>query len=272
MIIFRLGSMIEAVILDFDGVLVDTPQRQYRWFKHWAKENGKELPYSNFDEFLDDYNDTIDNEGVQAFYDKWKLPCDMDNSNHEVWDAYKSYIQSHPLGLYPGIKEVVEEIWKLGNLTENPEKNKRIRIGINSSSPWANIYPSVQEILPYIDSFVTKETLEKEAKRLEVNSKKLMKPSPHSVNLILDLLSVSNANNVMHIGDTRDDLRASHNFYRFVNSLPQKVDLITIGACYGFEGRNRLKQGVETIDGMMHFDELIDKPEEILDIFKKYNE
>jgi hypothetical protein len=45
--------------------------------------------------------------------------------------------------------------------------------------------------------------------------------------------------------------------------------LITVGACYGFEGRERLEKGVELMGEIINFDYLVDKPVELIQIVEE---
>ena len=99
------------------------------------------------------------------------------------------------------------------------------------------------------------------------NSVPLKKPSNFALTLALDLLD-SETEKTIHIGDTFDDLRGSQNIMRKNSTTPQ--NMITVGTTYGFEGGLKLKKGFETPNGTLHFDYLIDDPEELVEIVKQY--
>ena len=94
----------------------------------------------------------------------------------------------------------------------------------------------------------------------------IKKPSSISLNLSLEMLGSSGAR-VLHIGDTLNDLHASHKVLRF-NPLREE-NLVTVGACYGYEGREKLGAGVQTAEGAVKFDYLIDTPKELVGIVKE---
>ena len=71
----------------------------------------------------------------------------------------------------------------------------------------------------------------------------------------------------LHIGDTLNDLRSSQKVIR-LNPLKPET-LITVGACYGYEGREKLELGADTPEGIVNFDHYIDKPDELIPIVEK---
>ncbi len=259
--------MLQAIIFDFDGVISPTSARQEKWFKFYAERHGKEWPFSTFDTFLTFYNDACALPGgVQNVYDKLELPCDMKDRAHPVWPAYEEFNQKNPSGLYEGIKETIEEIWTLGHLGKDPLQNRRLRLAINTSNSWKSIYNDLLKggILPYFDAHITEEIL-RVYHGLDGDCMK--KPASISLALMLGLLG-SNGEYALHVGDTRNDLHASQKIIRLNPQHPEKV--ITVGACYGYEGRATLERGVQLSSGTVYFDHLIDQPKELVDIVKGY--
>ncbi len=259
--------MLEAVFFDYDGTLAPTSQRQEKWFRFYAEKNKKEWQFFSFDEFLAFYNTQCGRAGgVQNVYDALGLPCDMKDRAHPVWPAYEEFNQSNPQELYPGMKETIEKIWRLGSLAKEYKQNRRLRLGINTTNSWKSIYADLKNggILTYFDCFITEEILRQYQGM--GNSEPLQKPSTISLALLLNT-SDSKGACTLHVGDTLNDLRASQKVMR-LNPLHPET-LITVGACYGYEGRERLEQGVETPEGRVHFDYLIDTPQELVSIVEK---
>ena len=253
--------MLQAIVFDYDGTLAPTSERQERWFKYYSTQNGKNWPFKTFPEFINFYNEHCALKGgVQNVYDALKLPCDMSNKEHPVWPAYEAFNQQNPQTLYTCIKEEIERIWKLGGLGRNHKRNRRIRLGINTTNSWKSIHADLEKggILQYFDSFVTEEVLRQYHGANDPDS--LKKPATISIALMLGLIDCEGAY-TLHVGDTRNDLRASYKVMRLNPNHPET--LITCGACYGYEGRELLEQGVQTPEGTAHFDYLIDKPEEL---------
>lgn len=260
--------MLQAVIFDFDGVLSPTSLRQEKWFRHYSQIHHQEWSFATFDDFLALYNQQCAlSGGVQNVYNQLGLPCDMGDRNHPVWPAYEAFNRDNPSGLYEGMKETIEEIWKLGQLGSNPLQNRRLRLAINTSNSWASIYRDLQEsgVLPYFDAHITEEVLRAYH---GVDGDCMKKPAAISLALLLGLIS-SEEEYTLHVGDTRNDLHASQKVVRLNPAKPKKV--ITVGACYGYEGRDTLEKGVE-LPGreQVHFDHLIDHPRELVNIVRGY--
>ena len=91
----------------------------------------------------------------------------------------------------------------------------------------------------------------------------MKKPSTVSLTLMLGLINCEGSR-TLHVGDTLNDLSASQKVMRLNPMNPET--LITVGACYGYEGRERLEQGVEKDGTLIKFDYLIDEPKELIKI------
>ncbi|MDP3640685.1 MAG: hypothetical protein Q8R53_05830, partial [Nanoarchaeota archaeon] len=61
--------MLQAIIFDVDGTLVQSIERQEAWLQHWAEQNGKPWPLENFAQFRDFFNHHILAGGIQGVYD-----------------------------------------------------------------------------------------------------------------------------------------------------------------------------------------------------------
>ncbi len=271
----EINGSLEGIIFDNDGVLSCTAPRQYQWFQNWAMVNGKPpLPYKDLSEFLLDYNYTLHGagdvaSGVQNFYDKHGLPCDMKDKDHPVWAAYNEFKTTHQLGLFPGIKEVLEQLYALGSLSaQRLTGSTRLRMAVNSTNTWETISRELERagVIQYFDTQVGIEIL-REAHGAG-NGESLRKPSTISVAWCLRTLGTTGPN-TMHVGDTRADLAASREV--LVPGLSKKVDLLMVGAAWGYEGRELLERGTTLESGKkVNFDYIIDKPEELVPIVKHH--
>lgn len=260
--------MLEAVLFDVDGTLLKSMERQYNWFDEWARRHDKVLPFSAFHDFLAFYNEAIARGGAQRVYDELELPCDMNDESHPVWSAYNKYLNENGVEMYTGVKEMIVELWKIGRLPQDGKRNRRLSLGINTTNSWKGIYNDLARggVVEYFDIFVTKEVLA--VFQGVGKSDGLTKPSSVSVALSLNLLN-SEGSRVIHVGDTRNDLRASLNVVRGFIDRPES--LITVGACYGYEGRELLEKGVVMPDkSVAHFTHLIESPYELVGIVKEY--
>jgi phosphoglycolate phosphatase-like HAD superfamily hydrolase len=260
--------MFTGGLIDWDGTIAMTPERQYNWFKYWAKENNKEIKFNNLRTFLEEYNSLINTVGVQGTYDAFELPCDMGDFNHPVWPAYKHFKSINPVEIYPEMKSALRKVWTMGRLNKNSEMNQTMRLALNTTSDWKSIYPDMVRfgILNYFDSFCTAETLKEYDG--SGNHGAMNKPSKVSVALMLNILG-SEGSSTFNIGDTLADLKASIDVRR--HGTIKKENLITIGAAWGFEGRKSLEKGVTLENGVTaHFDYIINRPSELPKVLKQY--
>jgi len=267
--------MLQGGLFDYDGTIAMTLERQFHWLKYWAGLNGvKRLvhpeigPLDKFQAFVKGYNDLINRVGVQGMYDAFNLPCNMNDFNHPVWIAYNQFKADNPARLYPGMKEAVEEVWRLGHLTKNASLNHRMRLAINTSNSWKSIYSelSAAGLVHCFDSFVTAEVLTEYTGT--GNSGSINKPSKISVALSLNILD-TDGGATFHVGDTLADLKASLDVKSTGKSYKGE-SLITIGAAWGYEGRESLERGVDTDGGTTHFRHIADSPGDLPKIISQY--
>ncbi len=268
--------MLQGIIFDFDGVLAPTDKRQHDWFKFYADACNRLSPWEFADQraFMRFYNPLLAKEGgVQNVYDALGLPCDMKDKAHPVWKAYNDFNNQNPSGLYEGMKDSLFAIRKMTSLSkEDPLNNRRTYMGINSSNTWKTISKDLDKagVIDLFEGFITTEVLEQYQGTGQSHA--LTKSSPISLHLMLDILDC-HGGYVLHIGDTLNDLQASHRVQRGVaNKLEH---LITVGAAYGYEGREELEKGVLLQPkGLpayhVHFDEIIDSPSELVAVVDKY--
>ena len=258
--------MIRGVLFDYDGTIAETRERQFAWFKHWAKMN--DIPFKIYDihSFIEFYNEHCNEKSVQAVYDALGLPCVLEDREHPVWVAYEEFKDKYTIKFYSGMRDAIRKIHTLGNLSEDALTNKRLRLGINTSNTWRTIQKELKDqgVLGYFDSFVTRETLEAYDGN---NSPLLTKPSKISVALSLDVLDCD-GESVIHVGDTLSDLKASIDVRR--SGTCRFENLITIGVGWGYDGRKSLEHGVTTRSGSVYFDHIVDKPKQLVDVIRGY--
>lgn len=260
--------MLHGITFDYDGTIGDSFERQFKWFKHWARANETKFPFEDAAQFREFYNARCTLErGVQNVYDSLGLPCDMDKHEHPVWQAYEKFKAETPVSFYPGIKDAILKIWEMGHLSPDSNRNKRVRLSINTTNTWQSIYNDLKQegILHCFDCFVTEEVLR--AYHGAGIPTSLHKPSRVSLALTLGLIDCP-GEYVLHVGDALSDLAASQKVFTLNPCHPET--LITVGAAWGYEGREKLEKGVK-IDGgaTAHFNYIIDKPEELPGIIEK---
>lgn len=196
---------------------------------------------------------------------------ELGKPGHPVWVAYNAFKEKNPVGLVPGIQEVITEIYRLGNLS--PQKSTiptRLRFGINSTNSWRAMAKELENggILQYFDCQISIEMLREIHGKGDGNA--LKKPSTVSIAWMLYHLGTA-GNNTMHVGDTRADLAASKNVLIPGGSPANRKDLIMVGAAWGYEGRELLEQGTTLENGRhVHFDYIIDNPKDLVWLVKKH--
>lgn len=276
-------NKLDAIIFDFDGTLSRSAPRQEAWFKKFSKMNNKPWPFKDFDHFLTVYNETLYGsggdvmDGVQKFYDNLELPCDikanMKTENpHPTWIKYTKYLKENSLGLIPGMKEVLDEIFALGSLNSDPLTSTRLRLGINTTNSWQGIYSELKNagVINYFHSQIGAEMLND--LHGAGNGDSIKKPSKLSVALSLNNLGSKGAR-TMHVGDTRTDLMASRGVIRPGHDASQAEDLIMVGVGWGYEGREKLEEGAYLQNGKkVHFDYIIEEPKNLVWLVKNTEE
>lgn len=250
---------LKGIIFDFDGTLSPTHTRQYSWFQYWARENGKELVHEGqkldtFDKFMDFYNKTIAVKKTQGVYDALGLPCDMNDKHHPVWIGYEKFKKDNFVGLYRGMADALAYFDSMG-----------LRMSINTTNKIASIERELEHagIKQMFESIITEETLADY--HGAGNQEAIKKPSKISLSLALEEFGLS-GDEVMHVGDTVNDLAASK---RVMRLNPRRFeDIYVVGMTYGFESRELLEKGVETKEGVLHFDALADNAEGLVEIVR----
>lgn len=111
--------MLKAVILDFDGLIIDTEVVSYNIFKEWfLKNKNYSLSVEDFTVCVGSNNDSLFNllENEKGIY------IDKDTFHSEVSVLYKSQIEL--LDARPGVPEFIKAI-----------KNKGLKLALATSSP-----------------------------------------------------------------------------------------------------------------------------------------
>ena len=268
-------NQLDAIIFDNDGVLSSTAKRQEEWLRHWTEKHNQDWPFQSFEEFLTFYNDTLHSAvdvptGVQNIYDFLRAPCDMKDKEHPVWIAYNIFKEDHPTGLFPGVKDMLDEVYQLGSLTKDPTQARRMRMAINTTNSWKSIASELKkaDVLHYFDTQTAMEMLDEYHGAQNGNA--IKKPSKLSVALTLQNLGTEGAR-TMHLGDTRTDLMASKQVIRPGYGPSNAEDLIMVGAAWGYEGRETLERGAKLPNGtQVQFDHIIDNPGELVQLVKIY--
>lgn len=256
-----------GITWDYDGTIGMTFERQFNWFKHWSKINNKPFHFEEAREFQHFYNHHINQGNFVNVYSALDLPCDYDAKPSKVWTHYEEFKEKNPVAFYPEMRDTLFQIYALTRLDSNIVNNRAIRMSINTTNRWTSIYNDLKDhgVIQCFDSFVAKETLDLFHGNGDANS--ITKPSKISLYLTLENLNLE-GDQVIHIGDSLSDLKASLDIRR--PGTFKSESLKTIGVSWGYEGRKFLEKGVETPQGTVHFDYIVDKPEQLVEIVRTH--
>ena len=284
MLIFNI-CMLQAIILDHDGTMSQTMERQFSWFKEWWNHpineknvQGHEFPYKDLKSFLEMYNKNIDHpDEVQNVYNFLNLECDMEDFDHPVWPAYKAFAAKNPALLYEGMGNALEELFHAGSLgSKFNSNNKRVRLGVNTSNSWSLVRGDLKSnnVLQYFDSYVSKEILNEY--HGYGGAGYIKKPSNIPLAYSLNMLDAS-GDLALFVGDSLVDCAAGKKIKRL--GLGFEENIKTIGVTWGYaaagEGKERAREellkGIEVPGrGTVYFDHIVDSPDEIVNIAKDY--
>jgi phosphoglycolate phosphatase len=222
--------MVEAIIFDFDGVLVNSFPDQHNWFKFIYKRLlGKEFPYS-LEEFKEIYIEPAWPELYQL------LGFDLEAHEKIIKEEYFHYKSKSETPLFEGMKEVVKELFRRG-----------IRLAISSSNTRLAIEKQISDhnLENYFEFVVGYEDL-------ILDGVAKAKPDPRCIIIALERLKKS-PNEVIYVGDHPVDIIAARKVSDYKGaSVPVLV------TSYGFASRERLAKLIEE-------EFIIDRPEEILE-------
>ena len=110
--------MIRGVILDYDGVIVDSFENQFNAWKYTCEINNKKFPYASLDELRKDYEEPFTN-----MYEKFGFNWERDKGF--LVKQYKEFTDQNQdnIPLFKGIDKVINTLhnqeFKLGIVTQN---------------------------------------------------------------------------------------------------------------------------------------------------------
>ena len=173
--------MIDTIIFDFDGTVMDTNNVIIQSWQHTYKTlTGHE---GNIDYILSTFGEPLEDSMKNAFPD---VPLDVSVQTYRSWhrDNFDSMIE-----LFPGVREMLEKCKVLGYKT-----------GIATSRVEKTLYQGLNkfDILKYFDEIVTVEEVSEH------------KPAPDCMLKVLAKLDSRSENSIM-LGDSRLDILCAHN-------------------------------------------------------------
>ncbi len=192
----------ELIIFDLDGTLIDSSEDIA-----WAVN--KTLRQMGFEELSYQAIKERIGWGVKMLLQK-VLPEEKQIFLEEARTIFMGYYSNHLLvktKLYPGVKDVLEHF-----------KDKKLAIATNKP---LNLTEKILDELDISDCFY---------KVVGGDGVQNKKPAPEAIEIILKGINALPQNTVF-VGDSRIDIEAG-----------KKAGVITIGAAYGFRGRQELEE------------------------------
>ncbi len=191
--------MIEALIFDFDGVIIDTETPSYETWQEVFKANGKMLERSLWQRVIGGGTDRFDvYEHLEDIVGKRLNRDAIQRSQH---DRYEALARSMPL--LPGVFEYIKDAGQLG-----------LKIGVASSSTrmWVEENLAERGLLALFHCVVTREDVES------------VKPNPDLYVAALNLLRTS-PDRAVAIEDSQNGVVAAKRAGMFCVAVPNQMTL-----------------------------------------------
>lgn len=224
--------MLKGVLFDFDGVILDSFNDQYEWFRKICRILQKPFVYGNLEDFRRDYREPV----YPAMYEL--LGFDWNTEQNVIWREYNEHKRNSRIRLAAGIEKVLEAC------------AKEYALGIASSNTHEAMgkHLDAYDIRKYFSAVVGKEDLPVE------NEEPRLKPHPGCLLICLEKIGLKPWDCV-YIGDQVSDIQAARNMRAAVGS-----SIPAIAVTYGYGTMQSLKAAKP--------DYMAETPEELLEIIK----
>ncbi len=207
---------IEAVLLDYDGVIVDSLKTIYSFYRHICEKHGKKFKM-NLDEFRSWFPHDWRKGYLELGFTKEEIYGDIVSEFKKYMDEV---ISEKGIPLYSGVNEALRKIHE----SEGP------KIGIVSTNFSRQIRHNLETkgLVDYFDAIVGYEEV------------KEIKPSPEGILTALNTMNIGNNSNVLVVGDSAEDFAA-------VTRARKEYDgrLVFLFAEYGHYSRDTFLAGVK---------------------------
>ena len=191
--------MIEALIFDFDGIIIDTETPDYETWQEVFNVNGAHLDRSLWQRVIGGGTETFD--VYQHLEDVAGVRLNRDAIERSHLDRYEALVRSSPL--LPGVLEYIEEARRLG-----------LKLGVASSSPraWVEGHLAERGLLHLFHSVVTSDDVDK------------IKPAPDLYAAALDRLRTS-PDRAVAIEDSLNGVVAAKSAGMFCVAVPNPMTM-----------------------------------------------
>ena len=207
--------MIELIIFDFDGVIIDSFPQQFDFLKHLGKKLGKKFDYSNPEELKKVWK--------EPFYpDFFKfLGYDVEKEEDVFSEEYSKIMTKVNSPLQKGIEEVLRIPYV---------KQKKLAIASSNTNEVINKQLTDHKLEWYFNIVIGKNDLPVE------NGRKKSKPNPHCLLRVLERTGYF-PREAIYVGDQYTDIIAAKNV-----AIYAKEPIKTIAVTYGFGSREKLEE------------------------------
>ena len=229
---------LKGIIWDFDGVILDSFEDQFEWFRKVCRIFSKPFVYTNTEDFRRDFREPV----CPAMYDL--LGFDWNNERDIIWEYYHEHKRHAKIRLVRGIEKAITELdasgYKQCIASSNAHEGIEKRLDEN-------------ELRKYFPIIVAKEDLPIE------NNEPRYKPHPDCLLICFERLGLKPWECV-YIGDQVSDIKAARN----VKSIAG-ANLPVIAVSYGYGTWQSLKAASPDYPK----ESPIETPEELLEIIRR---
>ncbi|MFP4045951.1 MAG: HAD family hydrolase, partial [Candidatus Aenigmatarchaeota archaeon] len=173
--------MLKAAIFDWDGVIVDTVEIQYNWFKHCCKHFNKEYPFANVEEMKSNIK-----EPFPRMFEEFGF--DWEEDREDISHLFHQYMKKQNVPIKSGMRDVLADL-----------KGSDYRLGIVSSNREKIIREKLEghDLGKYFDAVVGHQGRDEH-----------LKPSPKMIEFCLEKIDLG-PEDVVYIGDQPTDIEAA---------------------------------------------------------------
>lgn len=215
----------EAVIFDFDGVLLDADKNGFEWANDARLKKARELGYSNdLEELRALFEAEKSAEKMKAYLEKYNIEIkDLKAWEKHIEQRKIELVENGGLKLYPGTWELLEELEVPKALVSNAYGEATDEIVRNLGLDEYLVFwkaPSLDDIEGYVEQ---------------------MKPHP---DMLQEAMKAMGEGNAVMVGDSMSDVEAAENAgidSIYINRDGEKVEEAT----YSVEGLEEIKEIVK---------------------------